>query len=141
MHAKPDLRVVLKWMIAGSGSVITDVSEQKYPMAEWTKWRCFPDPRNGELLTAPLGPGVYELRHAPSGEFLLVGIGGHCANRMSSLLPKPLGCGTRNNSAKREYVLSHIAEVEYRCLPCEPRDEAKATEGTLRAKNQYRFPT
>ena len=25
MHAKPDLRVVLKWLIAGSGSVITDV--------------------------------------------------------------------------------------------------------------------
>jgi hypothetical protein len=25
MHAKPDLRVVLEWMIAGSGSVITDV--------------------------------------------------------------------------------------------------------------------
>ena len=25
MHAKPDLRVVLKWMITGSGSVITDV--------------------------------------------------------------------------------------------------------------------
>ena len=25
MHAKPDLRVILKWMIAGSGSVITDV--------------------------------------------------------------------------------------------------------------------
>ena len=25
MHVKPDLRVLLKWMIAGSGSVITDV--------------------------------------------------------------------------------------------------------------------
>ena len=25
MHAKPDLRVLLEWMIAGSGSVITDV--------------------------------------------------------------------------------------------------------------------
>ena len=25
MHAKPDLRVVLEWMIAGSGSVIADV--------------------------------------------------------------------------------------------------------------------
>ena len=25
MHAKPDLRVVLKWVIAGSGSVIVDV--------------------------------------------------------------------------------------------------------------------
>ena len=29
MHAKPDLRVFLKWMIAGSGSVITDVSRLK----------------------------------------------------------------------------------------------------------------
>ena len=25
MHTNPDLRVFLKWMIAGSGSVITDV--------------------------------------------------------------------------------------------------------------------
>ena len=30
MHAKPDLRVFLKWMIAGSGSVITDVIPLKY---------------------------------------------------------------------------------------------------------------
>ena len=27
MHAKPDLRVLLKWMIARSGSVITDVMQ------------------------------------------------------------------------------------------------------------------
>ena len=30
MHAKPDLRVLLKWMIAGSGSVITDVISLTY---------------------------------------------------------------------------------------------------------------
>ena len=29
IHAKPDLRVVLKWMIARSGSVITDVIPPK----------------------------------------------------------------------------------------------------------------
>ena len=29
MHAKPDLRVFLKWMIADSGSVITDVIHLK----------------------------------------------------------------------------------------------------------------
>ena len=34
MHAKPDLRVVLKWEIAGSGSVIADV----IPL-QGTKWR------------------------------------------------------------------------------------------------------
>ena len=29
MHTKPDLRVFLKWMIVGSGSVITDVMHSK----------------------------------------------------------------------------------------------------------------
>ena len=32
MHAKPDLRVFLKWMLAGSGSVITDVITLRKPM-------------------------------------------------------------------------------------------------------------
>ena len=30
MHAKPDLRVFLKWKIAGSGSVITDVIQRGF---------------------------------------------------------------------------------------------------------------
>ena len=34
MHAKPDLRVVLKWMVARSGSVITDVIPLKHNL--WT---------------------------------------------------------------------------------------------------------
>ena len=29
MHAKPDLRVFLEWMVARSGSVITDVMSLK----------------------------------------------------------------------------------------------------------------
>lgn len=31
MHAKPDLRVLLKWLIASSGSVIADVGERLPP--------------------------------------------------------------------------------------------------------------
>ena len=34
MHAKPDLRVFLKWMIAGSGSVITDVIQHQFEAYE-----------------------------------------------------------------------------------------------------------
>ena len=34
MHAKPDLRVVLEWKIAASGSVIADV----IPLEKDTKW-------------------------------------------------------------------------------------------------------
>lgn len=110
-------------------------------MAEWTKWRPFPDPREGQFLNAPIGPGVYELRHAGTGELVLVGIGANCAFRVSSLLPKPFGAGTRNNSAKRNYVLKHLADMEYRCLACKSRTDARVVEDDLRGKNKYRFPT
>ena len=37
MHAKPDLRVFLKWMVAGSGSVITDVIRLRQILLEVPK--------------------------------------------------------------------------------------------------------
>ena len=40
MHAKPDLSVFLKWMIADSGSVITDAIPLKQLMGISKKKRC-----------------------------------------------------------------------------------------------------
>ena len=40
MHAKPDLRVLLEWMIAGSGSVITDVITLGFSMAIFSCPEC-----------------------------------------------------------------------------------------------------
>ena len=59
------------------------------------------------MLQAPFEAGVYQIRlRPPDGSLILVGIGGHLARRMTSLLPAPLlGAGTRNASDKRSYVL------------------------------------
>ena len=35
MHAKPDLRVLLEWMIARSGSVIADVELNRIAAGDW----------------------------------------------------------------------------------------------------------
>ena len=48
MHAKPDLRVFLNWMIAGSGSVITDVMslgefDARSAIQEWIQHALPPD--------------------------------------------------------------------------------------------------
>ena len=43
MHAKPDLRVALKWMIAGSGSVITDVITLKSHSMAKEVWQVLQD--------------------------------------------------------------------------------------------------
>ena len=73
--------------------------EQKYNGSEWRK---FTDTRNGKYLVAPFGFGVYQLKNSKTNEFTLFGSGNNLAYRMSSLLPKPYGQGTRRNEAKRE---------------------------------------
>lgn len=98
----------------------------------WSRWHPYPDPREHGILHAPLGPGVYDLRHKSTGEPILFGIGARCAQRMTSLLPKPLGSGTRNNSAKREHVLRHLADIEYRTQPTLTRDEAAHIERDIK---------
>lgn len=106
-------------------------------MSDWTEWQPFPDPQEGGYLYGPFGPGVYELRNRKTGEFVLFGSGKNLACRMSSLLPSPLGQGTRNNSRKRDYVVRHLSSIEYRTVACKTEAEAKAEEKKLRASGQH----
>jgi len=106
----------------------------------WSEWRQFPDPRKLELLTAPFGPGCYELRNG--AQRVLYGRGAHVAERMTSLLPVPFGCGTRDNQQKRKYVLDHLGIIEYRTLACATPEEADEHERELKANRDiYLFKT
>jgi hypothetical protein len=107
----------------------------------WTKWKAFPDPRRSEMLEAPFGPGVYELRDSSSGKFVLVGSSAHCAYRMTSLLPHPFGQGVRKNAAKRKHVFENISGVEYRTCASSTVAEARSLESRLRAQRSYLFGT
>ena len=110
-------------------------------MNRWSRWRPFPDPRLGACLSAPFGPGVYELRNGASGELVLFGRSKNVARRMSSLLPRPFGAGTRDNAGKRDHVLKHLADMEYRTKACTDERAALTEERKLRAANTYRFGT
>lgn len=107
-------------------------------MKKWSDWRKFPDPLQHGLLTAPFGPGCYELRNGE--QLVLYGSGNNVAARMSSLLPAPLGCGTRNNALKRAYVEQNLAAIDYRTLAGATLAEARAKERQLRSKkSKYLF--
>jgi hypothetical protein len=101
---------------------------------EWSEWRLFPNPRQHGILVAPFGPGCYELRNGE--QLVLFGQGGHVAYRMTSLLPKGWGCGTRDNQKKRDYVLNQLDKIEYRTLACDTLREARIEEGKLRSQKQ-----
>jgi len=108
--------------------------------ASWSPWAPFPDPREGGYLVAPFGPGCYELRIGD--QLLLFGGAGNVAQRMSSLLPEPWGCGRRNNMRKRQAVFDNLGVVEYRTLACDNRAAAALEEAKMRArKAEYLFGT
>lgn len=105
----------------------------------WSSWRPFPNPTKGEYLCAPFGFGVYHLRRKDTKEYVLFGKGSHVAYRMSSLLPAPWGCGTRNNHEKREYVLRHIDQIEYQTVSFTERFAMDQCERELKNAHQYLF--
>jgi hypothetical protein len=107
-------------------------------IGRWSGWKSFPDPAKGGYITAPLGPGCYDLR-LTSGEAILCGSSRCVAHRMSSLHPS--GAGTRNNNEKRAFVEANLARLEYRTIAFATKKEALACERKLLADQKYRFPT
>lgn len=109
---------------------------------DWTNWNPFPDPRKGSLLNAPKNKsGVYQLRNICSGEYVLFGISNNLQGRMKSILPAPYGTGTRNNSDKRDYVLEHIDDIEYRYVVTKNRETAAEIDREIKALKIHIFNT
>ena len=106
----------------------------------WSKWRRFPDPRKHEYIVAPFGWGIYQLRNVVTGEFVCFGKGNNVAYRMTSLLPEPYGAGKRNNKEKRNYILEHLCDVEYRTKAHSTSEEAEDEERILKKSEKYIFP-
>jgi len=104
-------------------------------------FKSFPDPRKGDYLIAPLGSGVYQLRNRKNNKYVLFGTGKHLAHRMTSLLPKPFGAGTRNNEDKRRYILNNLQDIEYRTISFIESNDAKRFESYIKSVEQYLFNT
>jgi hypothetical protein len=108
----------------------------------WSCWRRFPNPCVGGILVAPLGAGCYQLRRADTGQKVLFGMARNVARRMSSLLPWAAGGGGhRSNTRKRNYVLRHLDDIQYRTCACAHVKDARATERWLRESERHHFHT
>lgn len=105
----------------------------------WSEWKPMPSPELCRKIIAPLGPGIYQIRNKVSNTFVLFGIGKRCQQRMKSLYPAPFGTGTRNNKEKRDYILQHWENLEYRTLGVETRSQAKLIEDGIKAQRNHIF--
>lgn len=78
-------------------------------IANWTEWKRYPRASRGENMEAPIGPGIFEVRHAASGALFAFDAADNLAQALAKLsaAPKSLtswfGKGTPANLPELEY--------------------------------------
>jgi hypothetical protein len=90
----------------------------------WTPWRRFPDSQRGELMQAPVGPGVYEVRRISNGEVVAFGPSASVARDLATFRP----AASRLPWARpfeREEAAARASEFEYRTCSASSKHEAK----------------
>jgi hypothetical protein len=96
----------------------------------WSGWKRFPDARFGGQVEAPIGPGVYEVRHTMTGRVVAFGHAGNVANAISELKVTG-GTSAFARLFRREPLVSRANDLEYRTCAAASRADAKTTASRL----------
>ncbi|MSO66414.1 MAG: hypothetical protein EXR03_07450 [Pseudolabrys sp.] len=101
----------------------------------WSSWKRFPDAQIGDYVEAPIGPGVYEVRHTMTGRVVAFGHAGNVANAISDLKVNG-GAGPLARLFGRQPLVSRVSDLEYRTCAATSRAEAKTTASRLTGLRQ-----
>ncbi len=100
----------------------------------WGGWKHYPKPGRGENIEAPIGPGLYEVRYANSGELFSFGAVDNVAQALAGLpvTPKSLASWFGRRSA------STSPDLEYRiCATASRADARLAAERMIDRRETY----
>ena len=99
-------------------------------MQTWSNWRRFPDVKGGDQIEAPIGPGVYEVRHTLTGRLMAFGHAGNVANAISELKLN-VGLSPFARLFRRPPLMSRVADLEFRTCAAASRADAKTAAQRL----------
>jgi hypothetical protein len=89
----------------------------------WTPWRLFPDSLRGDLIQAPISPGVYEVRRISNGEVVAFGPSANVARDLSAFRPQPSRLPWARPFEQEE--AARASEFEYRTCAAATVNEAR----------------
>jgi hypothetical protein len=95
----------------------------------WSSWKRFPDVQSGGHVEAPIGPGVYEVRHTLTGRVVAFGPASNVAQALSEL--KLDGGGSFSRLFRKQPLVPRVADLEYRTCAAATRAEAKTAAQRL----------
>lgn len=102
-------------------------------MKTWSGWKRFPQAQSGEHVEAPIGPGVYEVRHSDTGRLIAFGYTGNVANALTDLKVQPAGTPWSKLFRKDN---APAGELEYRTYAATTRSEARTAAQRLSGLRQ-----
>ena len=95
----------------------------------WSSWKRFPDAQIGDHIEAPIGAGVYEVRHTLTGRLIAFGHAGDVSNALTDL--KPNGrVGAFARLFRRQPLVPRVSDLECTCAAAS-RADAKTTASRL----------
>src|SRR5262245_30035514 len=97
--------------------------------ARWTEWKSYPDAYHGELIQAPVGPGVYEVCDAVTREQVAFGPATNIARTLSAVL-------VRGKVSWLSYMLfsppkQNRGTLEYRAWPTATLADARVAANQI----------
>ncbi len=96
----------------------------------WSSWKRYPDADNGGLVEAPIGPGVYEVRHTMTGRVVAFGHARNVANAITDLKVNG-GISPFARLFGKQPLVSRVNDLEYRTCATASRAEAKTAASRL----------
>jgi hypothetical protein len=91
----------------------------------WSTWKRFPDAEGRDMVEAPIGPGIYEVRHTRTGRVIAFGSARSVAHALSELKVNG-GVGSKFlRLFRKPPLVSPISDLEYRTYAAASRAEAK----------------
>ncbi len=103
-------------------------------VSSWVNWKPYPNPDNGGHIDAPIGPGVFEVRHTGTGEQIAFAHSGNVAQTLAVLMPRPAR-GLRVLFARKRPRYRN-EDLEYRTCAATSLDEARAMAERLRGRRE-----
>jgi hypothetical protein len=99
----------------------------------WASWKPFPVSENGGHIDAPIGPGVYEVRHTGTGELIAFGESAKVALDLSTLLQPP---GSWSRLFGRKGLEHSPIDLEYRTCTAASPAEARIAAEQMRTRRE-----
>jgi hypothetical protein len=96
----------------------------------WSSWKRFPAIESGDNVEAPIGPGVYEVRHSLTGRVIAFGPASNVAQALSELKLNG-GAGAFARLFRKAPLVPRVADLEYRTCATASRSEAKTAAQRL----------